>query len=263
MKMIAMTCPQCKANIDVDTTGNRSFAFCQYCGSKILLDDGTKHIKFSYENVAKVRKIEAEQQDKALQYQQEEKEADMPLTQWVRRKARKNSFFIIYFIAFLGLPIIFFASLMIKHNVKVHQLEQLVVEIQADIDNKDYDKALYKANSLRLADDYSSEETESWDKQREDLINHINVLKAKENGKLKPPMSGSAVKGQNVDDIVNSFKNNGFTNIKTEEIKDIIAGLLKSEGDVEEVKINGTTGYSADDWFDPDAEVVVRYHTSV
>ena len=60
MKLVAMTCPECKANIDVDMTGNRKFTFCQYCGSKIFLDDGTKHIKFSYEDVAKVKKIEAE-----------------------------------------------------------------------------------------------------------------------------------------------------------------------------------------------------------
>ena len=266
MKLVAMTCPECKVNIDVDMTGKRKFTFCQYCGCKILLDDEAKHIKFSYEDVAKVRKIEADQEDKAHQYQQEEKEATMPFFQWLRKTVRQNIGLIAPMALLLLMPLLIQLPLLpqqLEHRKNVKHLEELSIEIQADIDAKEYDKALTKANSLRLTDSYSSSDAEKWDKQREDIINHINVLMAREQGKLKPPMSSSSAKGQNVDEVVNSFKNNGFTNIKTEEIKDIIAGWLKSEGDVEEVKINGSTGYSASDLFDPDAEVVVRYHTSV
>ena len=266
MKLVAMTCPECKANIDVDVTGNRNFAFCQYCGSKILIDDGTKHIKFSYEDVAKVRKIEADQEEKAHQYQQEEQEATMPFIKWIRKTVRKNIGIIapsaiLFLMAFL--PLLALIPQKNEHDKQVKHLEELVIEIQADIDAKEYDRALTKANSLRLPDSYSSSDAEKWDEQREDLINHINVLIAREQGKLRPPMSSSAAKSQNVDDVVNRFKGNGFTNVKTEEIKDIIAGWLKSEGDVEEVKINGSSGFSSNDYYDPDAEVVVRYHTSV
>lgn len=36
--MRTCNCPSCNANISIDYE-NRDFAFCQYCGSKIMLDD--------------------------------------------------------------------------------------------------------------------------------------------------------------------------------------------------------------------------------
>ena len=32
------TCPNCGANLSIKTN-DRDFAFCQYCGTKIMLDD--------------------------------------------------------------------------------------------------------------------------------------------------------------------------------------------------------------------------------
>lgn len=36
--MRTLNCPSCGGNIEIDDT-NRDFAFCQYCGTKIMLDD--------------------------------------------------------------------------------------------------------------------------------------------------------------------------------------------------------------------------------
>lgn len=36
MKVIKQVCPNCKANLELDDT--REFGFCQYCGTKILLE---------------------------------------------------------------------------------------------------------------------------------------------------------------------------------------------------------------------------------
>ena len=36
MKVIKLVCPNCKANLELDDS--REFGFCQYCGTKILLE---------------------------------------------------------------------------------------------------------------------------------------------------------------------------------------------------------------------------------
>lgn len=39
IKTISLKCPECNANISVDE--NLKQCFCQYCGTKIMIDDGS------------------------------------------------------------------------------------------------------------------------------------------------------------------------------------------------------------------------------
>lgn len=41
MKTISLTCPNCNANLEISNTNNGQ-CYCQYCGTKILIDDGRK-----------------------------------------------------------------------------------------------------------------------------------------------------------------------------------------------------------------------------
>lgn len=43
MKLIAMKCPCCNGELNVDS--DREFCFCQYCGTKIMIDDEIKKAK--------------------------------------------------------------------------------------------------------------------------------------------------------------------------------------------------------------------------
>ena len=77
-------------------------------------------------------------------------------------------------------------------------------------------------------------------------------------GKIKIPTAN--VKDKKYSDIVTLFKNAGFTNITTEKVPDLITGWLHSEGDVIEVVINGSTVLNLFNYYEPDAEIIVRYH---
>ena len=77
------------------------------------------------------------------------------------------------------------------------------------------------------------------------------------------PAASSSLYGENYKNVVTQFETAGFTNIELEEIKDIIFGLLVSDGDVEDVSINGETTFSKSDKFPPDAKVVITYHTYI
>lgn len=56
-------------------------------------------------------------------------------------------------------------------------LQQLEVEIEADIKSGDYDSALIKANKLYCDDHWSSEQTAAWDAKREAFIKIIEDKK--------------------------------------------------------------------------------------
>lgn len=43
MKMYVLKCPECGATLEVEAKNGRDVCYCQYCGSKILLDD--EHIE--------------------------------------------------------------------------------------------------------------------------------------------------------------------------------------------------------------------------
>jgi hypothetical protein len=80
-------------------------------------------------------------------------------------------------------------------------------------------------------------------------------------GEAKTPSGSSAMKGRDYQDVIENFKEKGFTNIRTEKIEDLIAGWLTKDGEVEEVSVGGDVEYSPDKWLPADTEVLIKYHT--
>lgn len=80
-------------------------------------------------------------------------------------------------------------------------------------------------------------------------------------GEAKTPSGSSIMKGRDYESVVESFEENGFTNIKLEKIEDLITGWLTKENEVEEVSVGGDFDYSPDKWVNADTEVIIRYHT--
>ena len=68
MKLISMICPHCGAQLSIDM--DRRQAFCQYCGTKLLLDDENS-ININNRIVDEARLKEAEVRLKELEYQHE------------------------------------------------------------------------------------------------------------------------------------------------------------------------------------------------
>lgn len=61
MRLISMKCPECKANLSVD--GGRKYCFCQYCGTKIMLeDDRVNETHYTYRNEARIRQAEIDRE---------------------------------------------------------------------------------------------------------------------------------------------------------------------------------------------------------
>ena len=80
-------------------------------------------------------------------------------------------------------------------------------------------------------------------------------------GEAKTPSGSAVMKGQAYQDVIEAFEEKGFTNIKTEEIDDLVFGWLTEDGEVEEVSVGGDVEYAPDKWVPADIEVIIRYHT--
>lgn len=90
------------------------------------------------------------------------------------------------------------------------------------------------------------------------LIEHHNE---QIDGKIRVNYSSSDFEESNYKDVVNKLEKQGFINVRTESINDLITGWMTKDGEVEEVEIDGYTTFSSSSRYLPNVEIIVRYHT--
>ena len=80
-------------------------------------------------------------------------------------------------------------------------------------------------------------------------------------GEVRTQKSASDYKGQNYEEVVTSLEEQGFTNVSTKPIEDLITGWITKDGEIEKVSINGDEDFSSYHWYPANSEVIVEYHT--
>jgi len=80
-------------------------------------------------------------------------------------------------------------------------------------------------------------------------------------GEARTPGGPSHQQGEDYKDVVADFEENGFVNIKTEALEDLIFGWIKKDGEVESVSVDGDEDYIENGWYPNDVEVIITYHT--
>lgn len=93
------------------------------------------------------------------------------------------------------------------------------------------------------------------------IITLVGCDTSNHEGEAKTPSASSAQKGKDYQEVISDFEEQGFTNIKTEILDDLITGWLTKDGEVESVSVDGNEDYSSDTWYPNDVEVIVTYHT--
>ena len=78
---------------------------------------------------------------------------------------------------------------------------------------------------------------------------------------IKIPSSAGVYKGENYQDVITGLKEAGFTNVDTEVLDDLVAGIITKDGEVESVSIDGESKYDPDARYAADVKIVVAYHT--
>lgn len=79
--------------------------------------------------------------------------------------------------------------------------------------------------------------------------------------KIQVAVSSRELKGNTYSDVVKKLQDAGFSNIELIEDADLVFGLLKQEGEVGEVSINGKIAFEKDECFPKDAKIKITYHT--
>ena len=85
-------------------------------------------------------------------------------------------------------------------------------------------------------------------------------LKAEHPDRVKVPDSAKNLKKKNYEDVVSLLTAEGFINISAEPLYDLKKGIIKKEGSIESLSIDGNADFGNDAWFAADVEVKITYH---
>ena len=77
MKMVSLKCPDCNAKLNIEITKNRKHFFCEYCGSKIYVDDESTSHTYRKIDVARIKEAETQQTIRLKELQLQEKRLKM------------------------------------------------------------------------------------------------------------------------------------------------------------------------------------------
>ena len=79
MRLIHMKCPDCGSILDIDTDG-KPVLFCQFCGSKLLIDDEIKKVQLDDPSQAGYEfeqgRIRAQKEERRKEHEKQEKIAE-------------------------------------------------------------------------------------------------------------------------------------------------------------------------------------------
>lgn len=224
--MRSCNCTNCGANLTVDDN-NRDFAFCQYCGAKIMLDDYRSTHRVVDE--AKIKQAETEQMVKLKQLEMAEKDRAN------REKTLKLKIKISLILAAVGILM-------------------MVIGYMAGSATGDSDSGFYMLSMVGMfplmGAAYIWLFSNNKDKEEPDL-----------GDKAKVPSSIDEFEKKNYSAIEAMLRSAGFTNIKCVPLNDLPMGVLKKPGMVESITINGQTVESGGRKFPCDAMVVISYHS--
>lgn len=204
------------------------------------------------------------------------------IPRWVKISFPIISGIVLFLGVTLGLPL---ASLNADAKKAVRENERLEIieeKIEEALDEGDYRYALMNADSL-IFDGGDDELERDWKIKRNYWIDRIIEEAAEDGVILERPVDAEISEEtiQNFDltiensigstqyefkydnflEVKKELEERGFSNIKTEGLKDLKADWMSRDGLVEKVTVDGETGFPADIAFPLDVEIVIYYHS--
>lgn len=179
ISLTAATCPNCGATLEV--ADGIDTMYCQFCGTKVIINNQDAATLKAKENIKKLehQEVMADKVMTHLNARSEKKAAE-------REKQRKSSNVAMIFMVIILVCSMGYLLIKSNKNDKAEQeqdtrFQAIVLEIEEDIKNEDYDSALIKANQLYLVTDtpIGNETKKKWGNTREALIEQIEELKEK------------------------------------------------------------------------------------
>lgn len=219
--------------------------------------------KKEHSKVIKKKEYISRKKERALEYK---KEAIRRREQSDKNKDRSSKFFeknkdwIIVCGMFVAIFILI-GSMSIPHKLKIYQLEKLIDQVEVCIADEDFVTARIKVNQIIDDSGWSTESELKYTNIRNSLLEEIDRKEVAVGNKIYIGASLESFKEKNYLEVVKQLKENGFQNIKTIPIEDLVTGWITSDGEIEDITINGESNFTENTAYSPDAEIVISYHT--
>ena len=219
--MRKLECPSCGANLELKED-NRDFAFCEFCGAKITLDDfrSTHHVV----DEARLKEAEIEQMIKLKQLEWAEKHEQ----ENARKRQLKTKITIILAVVGGGS----FLLALTTNSLFFYSVLAIV----------------FFAGMFILGNDY-------FDIDKNDSSTVADI------GKIRIPDEVDGYRTETYIVIKGALKRAGFTNIKCVALNDLTTGLINKPNTVESITIDGMKYDNEGGAFSPHAEIIITYHS--
>ncbi len=171
-----------------------------------------------------------------------------------------KSWFLPVVISFVSI-IALVAAVAIPRTIKVRELDGLINEVEICIAAGDYETARLKAEQIIDDGGWSEVSEAKYSRIRRSLLNTIEQMEVAAGHKIYVGVSLENMKALNYLDVIDQLQGRGFNNIRAIAIKDLVTGILVSDGQIEDITINGERYFGEDSAYPADAEIIITYHT--
>ena len=177
-KIIQLKCANCGADLKIEE--KREVIYCQYCGTKMLLDDENEHT-YRYIDEAEIKRAETEQMVKSKELELKEKRQEEN-----KKKAKMNGYkcllLVVGCVLLLTLPLFYEKRASSKQE---EELQQIVNEVKLDVQNEKFEDSYLRAKSIQYTANWSSEIKEKWDNIRKEIRDYVIQKEKEVTGKSK------------------------------------------------------------------------------
>jgi DNA-directed RNA polymerase subunit RPC12/RpoP len=223
-KLVPAICTQCGGSVEVDPSQEK--AFCKYCGTSFFVEKAINNYNVQHADIKRVE---------SMNIHHHKRGAVESVLNFVEKQQDKKQ------------------KKIDEENRRLEEEKRKREEQRQKIMNQIFNKEYLKRNLI--------------------IVGAVAILilvrgimgatseKPSHEGEARTPGGSSYHQGRDYKDVVSDFEDNGFINIETEKLEDLITGWLTKDGEVESVSVDGDADYSAHGWYPNDVEVIITYHT--
>ncbi|MBR6229492.1 MAG: hypothetical protein IKQ97_07125 [Eubacterium sp.] len=223
MEKMSITCNNCGSVLHIET-GRNTF-FCEFCGAKIIIDDGVKRSEHIIHKVDEARLEELRFKKEKYERDLKEKERQREIERAEKEEKRKQDLIL--------------QEMMIKQR-KREKTAETVTTIAL----------LFLLGGMLLFSIYHMDKSEKERKAEEAAMQAAGMIHAG---------SSSDYLDKDYEGVIKQFEELGFEDIQAIDIGD--EGFLwKDKGKVESVSIAGDSSFSSSDFFYLSDKVIISYH---
>ena len=227
--ILKLECPYCNAPLEYEE--GKEQMFCQYCGKKILLvDENTYNINHTIRQIdeAEIKRTEAQKavELKKIEFAEKKRAA--------KERTKKNK--------------VFFSMALTTFSVLMMIIGILAGSASGNPESGYYVIASFGFLLLMLS-------LLGWQFPSIDIDDDYDF------GTIRLPLSIGDYENTNYEVIEAQIAGAGFTNIRCVPLHDLTFGIFTKSGNVESITINGQPISSLLKRYQPDAPIVISYHS--